>query len=236
MILESFSASSIASSPSTTLSFLPSKALHPFNGQNTRVECPYFFSIPAASDPIVTGSPIRVISAFCRMRFCRYRVAGSACCAAEAPSVTVEYCSIVDCCVVTDCCVSAVHRAIAVSNAFEISSASHWFGVPITYGILYLSQRTFAARSPTADTTRLTTASPAFCRVSRSSPIAHVDKTFHPYFFRFSFNTSTFSCGPKSSGVTPNIFTLRKEDWSFFCLSGSLTNRRAICSSAIPAP
>ena len=147
-----------------------------------------------------------MISASCCMRFCKYTTAGSAC------------------------------RVAARSSAFEISSASHSFGVPITYGILYFSQSIFATRSPTAETTRLTSASADLCNVFKSSPIAHTDITCHPYFCRFSFKVSTFFCGPKSSGVTPNRFTVREEGSLFSCLSVSLTNRFAISSSAMPAP
>ena len=94
------------------------------------------------------------------------------------------------------------------------------------------AQSTFAARSPTADTTRFTSASADRCSISSSSPIAHVEITFHPYCSRLAFNDSTFSCGPKSSGVTPNRLTLRKEP--SFLLSGTSTNRFAISPAQSP--
>ena len=158
---------------------------------------------------MVTGSPIRVISTSFCMRLFRYTM--------------IELLSCSSTC----------------SNALEISSASHSFGVPITYGVPNFSWSTFAARSPTTDATKLTFAASAICRVSNASPIAQVEKTFQPYLCRFSFRSSTFFCGPKSNGVTPNKFTLRPNLFSFsskfkFCVFS--VNRFAISSSAIPAP
>ena len=139
MIFATLRASSIASSPSTIASFSPTRFSHSFNGQNTRTECPYFFSIPAARDPIVTGSPIRVISASFCMRFCRYTIFRSKfpdssfvfsvlphfCITCVPDAVPVNFTS--DNCSV--CC------SAASSSASEIVSASHSFGVPITYGV-----------------------------------------------------------------------------------------------------
>ena len=158
---------------------------------------------------MVTASPIRVICGVPARRFLRY-AARMLFLSASSASLWCEPSSFI---------------------AWMSSSVNPPTGVPITYGVPNFSWRIFAAGRPTEDTTRFTSASPAWNKFSSVSPIAQVEMTSQPRWRKVCFMASTFACGPKSSGVTPRRLRVCGLIWC-----GFLTNRSAIFSSARPAP